>query len=96
MLSGYLYNLQRAVEAEHGCACTHSGTMFVHEKVAGITVWRGSVDTFDLEGHPQASKAFAWMTRDDGDVRYVVMLNLPPIKTPRDAIRAAIDSGGRQ
>lgn len=95
-MPGYLYNLQRAVEAEHGCACTHSGTVFMHEKAAGKTVWRGSVDTFDLDGHPQASKAFAWMTRDDGGVRYVVMLNLPPIQTPRDAVCAVIGSGGRQ
>src|SRR5436190_3622735 len=89
-----LRNLQRAVTAMHGCACSHEGTSYVHEMMDGKTVWQGAVETFALEGHAKATKAFAWAYRDaEGEVRYVAVLNVPPIVSPREAVQAAIVSG---
>lgn len=79
----------------HGCQCAHEGTSHVHEIMDGKTVWEGDVETFTLSGHPQADKAFAWGYRDAaGEIRYLAVLNVPPIVSPREAVQAAI-AGGR-
>ena len=94
MPSVYLENLKRAVEALHGCSCEHQTTGYIHEQMDGQTLWKGSVDTFELQGHPQATKAYAWSWRDDsGEPRHVAILNLPPVSSPRAAVQAAIATG---
>jgi hypothetical protein len=93
MPSAYLDNLKRAVEAMHGCQCSHETSGLVHEMMDGKTVWRGMVETYALTGHPKATKAFAWGWEDDDDeIRYVAVLNVPPISSPREAVQAAIAS----
>lgn len=59
----------------------------------GQLVWTGSVEVFTLNGHPKATEAFAWNYPDNGQKRAVAVLNIPPIETPSDAVRAAIASG---
>lgn len=85
----YLQKVAQAVEAMHGCQCSHESEDLVHEKVRGQTVWRGMVETYILTGHPKATKAFAWGWRDDaGEMRFAAVLNLPPVKSPQDAVKA--------
>ncbi len=95
MASVYLDNLKRAVEALHGCSCEHQTTGYIHEEMDGKTLWKGSVDTYALRDHPQATKAYAWSWKDEaGETRYVAILNVPPVTSPRAAVQAAI-AGGR-
>ena len=94
MIAGSLEALSAAVAALHGCDCSHVGTARVLEVMDGHTVWRGEVETFALQGHRQASKAFAWAWRDDaGETHYVAVLAVPPINSPREAVQAALTSG---
>ena len=48
---------------------------------------------FDLEGHPRATRAYAW-SHVVGDVgerrRFYAVLHLGGIRSPLDAVRAAI------
>lgn len=93
----YLDSLKCAVEAMHACPCSHAGSSRVHETLEGKTVWQGEVETFDLVGHPQASKAYAWGYRDhSGEIVYLAVLNVPPINSPREAVQAAIASGSQR
>ncbi len=92
-MSEYLQNLKDAVTAMHGCDCEHSGTSRVVEAFEGKIVFDGSVETFTLSAHPQATLAFAWAFEDQGEPRYLAVLNVPPINDPSDAVRAAIASG---
>lgn len=76
-----------------GCPCSHSGTSKVHETMDGKTVWKGEVETFDLQGHPKAKRAFAWSYKDDhGETQFVSLLDHPPFNSPRDAVQIAIAS----
>lgn len=89
-----LDDVQEAVQAMHGCPCEHLTTGLVHEQMDGKTVWKGAVETFALKGHPKATKAYAWWwTEDDGKPRFIAVLNVPPINSPREAVQAAIASG---
>lgn len=90
-MSGYLANLSQAITAMHGCSCQHEATSHVHEMMDGKTVWKGNVETFILENHPKATYAFAWgYTDKKGEIRYIAVLNVPPINSPREAVQAAI------
>jgi hypothetical protein len=48
---------------------------------------------FDLKGHPDASRVYAWAHDTDdpnNPRRHVTVLHIHPIKSARDAVRAAI------
>lgn len=49
---------------------------------------QGIVETFDLEGHPTAKRAYAWKRQSDGG--YTVILGIPPVNSAMDAVKAAI------
>jgi len=52
-----------------------------------------TVHVFDLEGHPRATRAYTWshLVGDAGDRRrFFAVLHLGGIRSPLDAVRAAI------
>jgi hypothetical protein len=64
----------------------------VKELFEGKTVWEGVVHVFDLEGHPKATRAYAWSSPIEGSNRrrFYAVLHLGGIRSPLDAVRAAI------
>ena len=58
----------------------------------GQQVWEGVVHVFDVEGHPTATRAYAWSSPVDGinKRRFFAVLHLGVIRSPQDAVRAAI------
>jgi len=58
----------------------------------GQPVWEGVVHVFDIEGHPKATRAYAWSSPVEGSERrrFFAVLQLGAIKSPVDAVRAAI------
>jgi len=71
----------------------NAGSIAVHEKFEGKTVWQGIVEVFEIKGHPKAKTAYAWSYKtDSGETRYVVVLELPPVNSAQDAVRAYIVS----
>jgi len=84
--------LKKAAESQHGGKATFAQAVPVHEVHEGETVWDGVVHIFDLKDSPSgATRAYAWSyERDDGRRRFFAVLGIPPINSPRDAVRAAI------
>lgn len=84
--------LKAAVEGMHGGKATFVQAVPVREKFEGAPVWEGVVHVFDLEGHASAERAFAWSSpvQDGGNRRMFAVLQIPPINSPVDAVRAAI------
>jgi hypothetical protein len=57
----------------------------------GKTVWDGIVEVFELVGHPNAPKAYAWAHDANGQKkRHVTVLHVAPVDSPQAAVRAAI------
>lgn len=52
----------------------------------------GTVHIFDLEGHPKATRAYAWSSPIEGSDkrRFYAVLHLGGKRLPLDAVRAAI------
>jgi hypothetical protein len=88
--------LKLAVERTHGGTATFVQSVPVSDMFEGSLAFDGSIAIFDIVGHPEATRAYAW-TRDlpDGRTRTYAVLHLPPIRGPQDAVRAAIVAEAR-
>jgi hypothetical protein len=84
--------LKEAVEAQHGGRAKLARSVPVRETFKGESVWEGIVHVFDLEGHPKATRAYAWSSPIEGsdNRRFFAVLHMGVIKSPVDAVRAAI------
>jgi hypothetical protein len=56
----------------------------------GQTAWEGTVEVFDLVGHPKAKRAYAWSYRDGNETKCVAVLEIPPVDSPQNAVKVAI------
>lgn len=84
--------LRRAVEGQHGGKATLVEAVPVVETFNGETVWDGTVAVFDLDGCRNATRAYAWSSPIEGSKkrRFFAVLHLGGIRSPQDAVRAAI------
>ena len=91
MNEGFL-DLKEAIESQHGGAAAHIASVPVKETFQGQTVWEGVVEVFDLEGNAKSTRAYAWSSpiEGSGKRRVFAVLHLGGIRSPADAVRAAI------
>jgi hypothetical protein len=84
--------LKKAVEQLHNCTAQFIETIPVLESFQGKTVWEGIVFVFEINGHPQATKCYAWSSPIEGSTkrRYYAVLHVPPVDSPEKAVRASI------
>jgi hypothetical protein len=86
----YIWKLQEAIEATHGCESRDVATSRVVSQFEGKTAWDGEVETFDLIGHPKAKRCYAWGYVDRGQLRSAAVLELPPVNSPATAVDVAV------
>lgn len=92
----YIEELQNAILNLHSCEADYVETVPITETFQDQIVWEGSVEVFNLRGHPKAKRAFAWSHETDKGRRYVTVLELPPIDSAQKAVRAAIVDEARK
>lgn len=86
-------SLRSAVEGMHGGIARLVQAVPVREVFHGSPVWEGVVHVFDLDDNPKAARAYAWSAPiDEGSERrrFFAVLHMGGIKSPQDAVRAAI------
>lgn len=85
-------SLQQAIRDLHGCESTWVKTVHVKETFQEQTVWEGTVEVFDLRGHPTATRCYAWSHAVEGSEkrRFVAVLHQGVVDSPQAAVRAAI------
>lgn len=89
----YIEDLKDIIRRLHGVDSTHVESVPVKESFQGKTVWDGIVEVFDLHGHPDTHRLYAWTHEtDDPDKpkRHVTVLHVHPITSAIEAVRAAI------
>ena len=89
----YLEELQQVIHKLHGVDSTHIQSVPVTETHKGQVVWDGTVEVFQLHGHPKATHAYAWSHDTDdpkNPKRSVTVLKIPPATSPVNAVRVAI------
>lgn len=73
-------------------ATRHGLNPFRSEVFRGQTVWRGTVEVFDLTRHSKANRV-DWSHADgpdDKDEKFVTVLELPPVESAQDAVKVAV------
>lgn len=85
-------HLKEAIETQHGGNATFAQSVPVREIFEGKPVWEGIVHVFDVKGNPKATRAYAWSSPIEGSEkrRFFAVLHMGPVKSPLDAVRAAI------
>ena len=98
MIAPAQHQLRIAIEAQHGGRAVFRSVEPVDERHNGQPVWQGQVHVFDLEDHPKATRAYAWSSPAEGSDRrrFYAVLHLGPIRSARDAVRAAIVAENRR
>jgi hypothetical protein len=95
----YLTLLQTAIEQKHHCFAVHCESVRVQEVLGKNTIWEGDVEVFELNGHAQAHKCYAWSHRENGmtgnvlnseNMRLITVLGKRPVDSPEMAVKAAI------
>ena len=85
-------DLRVAIEGQHGGRATLVQSVPIRESFDGAPVWEGVVHVFDQAGNPNATRAYAWSSPVEGSEnrRFFAVLHMGAIKSPVDAVRAAI------
>ena len=84
--------LRKAVERLHSGGVRLVRSVRISESFDGKSLWEGVVHIFELEGHPTTSRAYAWSSPVEGSTerQYFAVLNIPPITSPAEAVRATV------
>src|SRR5215210_8737122 len=83
------HKLKATIEGEHGGTAHLAYIDVVSETRQGRPVAGGLVFVFDLEGHPEAARAYGWTSQvGEDERRFHVVLQVPPIASAQDAVRS--------
>lgn len=82
--------LKDAIRITHGCESLHVDSVPVKQALEGETTWEGTVEIFELVGHPEAKRAYAWSYQEGDENKIIAMLEVPPVDSPESAVKAAI------
>ena len=80
--------LKDAIRATHGCESLHVESVPVKEVFEDQTTWEGTVEVFDLIGHLQAKRAYAWSYQDGNQSNTMAVLEIPPVNSPGSAVQS--------
>ena len=92
-MESYIDELRNVIRHLHGVEAKHIESVPIKETFQDKTVWEGIVEVFELYGHPNAPRAYAWSHETDDPEkprRHVTVLHIPPVTSPVLAVRAAI------
>jgi hypothetical protein len=82
-------DLRRQIERKHGCVAHAADSVVVWELLGGRIAQERTVHVFTLEGHPVASRAYAW---HDGALACVA-LHAGAVCGPAEAVAAQLRTG---
>jgi hypothetical protein len=81
--------LKDAIREVHGCETLYVNTVHVTKTLSADPNWDGLVKVFELIGHPEAKRCYAWSYRDGKTTRSMTALEIPPTTSPDLAIDVA-------
>jgi hypothetical protein len=83
------HKLKVAIEGQHGGTAHLAYIDAVSETRQGRPVEGGLVFVFDLEGHPEAARAYGWTSQvGEDERRFHVVLQVPPIASVQHAVQS--------
>jgi hypothetical protein len=95
VMATYIEELKDVIRRLHGVESEHVESVRVKETFRGRTVWEGIVEVFDLVGHPNAFRVYAWAHDTDDPEhprRHVTVLHLHPSGESQQSSSFRLDS----
>jgi hypothetical protein len=89
-MSSYLEEVSLAILKTLGVEADHLDTVPVREEFRGKIIWDGEVEVFNLIGHPEAARCYAWGHDEEGQLKTTVVIQVPPVVSAQTAVKAAI------
>lgn len=83
--------LELSIQENHNCTPTHFRSIYVEEGPEENPLWKGYVEVFTLEGHPEAEIAYGWW-EEEAEVNLVTILALTPTANAKKAVQAYLMS----
>jgi hypothetical protein len=83
----------------HGAESRFVGWEAVSDTFQGKTVFERTVGVFEITGHPQAARAYAWSepgTSSPTARRFFAVIHVPPVDSALAAVRASIAKDARK
>ncbi len=93
MIPAHIEELSGVIRQLHKAHPKHLQSVPVTETFQGRTVWDGVVEVFELYGHPQTHRVYAWTYETDDPAKpreSVTVLHIPPVISPQTAVQAVI------
>jgi hypothetical protein len=82
-----------AIERKVLCQVKYLNTQPVRLVEDGQITWKGNIEVFQLDGHPEAKIAFGWgVPTADDKTELVTVIGKPPLETPVQAVKAYLAS----
>ncbi len=92
----YREKLKEAIERKAQCAVKYLHTQPLRLVEDGLITWKGKVEVYQLDGHPEAKIAFGWgMPVDENKTEFITVIGRPPLETPAMAVKAYLASRDR-
>jgi hypothetical protein len=90
-------DLKKTVENQYGGIAKYIRTVPVKEEFQGKVFWEGVVHVFHLIENVKATRAYAWSSPIEGSTerRFFTVLHIGGIRSPQDAVRAAMIAENR-
>lgn len=84
--------LKRVIESRLGGVASFMRSARVAPANRPASEWDGLVHLFDLKDHPHAKRAYAWSSpvRGGAKPRYFAVLHMGGVRSPAEAVRAAV------
>jgi len=73
----------------------HPGSEPVTDLLRGEVAWGGVVEMFDIEGHPEAKRCYAWSFVENIQPQCTTVLEIPPVGSARGTVKVAVTAKGR-
>ena len=88
--------LKEAIERKALCQVKYLNTQPLRLVADGQITWKGNVEVFQLDGHPEAKIAFGWgVPVDENKTEFITVIGRPPLETPVQAVKAYLASKDR-
>jgi hypothetical protein len=88
--------LQTAIRETHGCDSKWLQSVKVTETFQDKIAWDGTVEVFEVIGHPKATRVYAWTYKAEDENKTMAILGMSPIDSPRRAVQVAIAAKARE
>ena len=89
-MEAIIEELRQTVQAVYRCGATHVASSHVLGLHDQNPAWDGRVELFTISGHPEATRCYAWNYPDGKLMRFVGVLEVPPVNSPQTAVLAAL------